>query len=568
MKVKLTQEQIERNELISKVVIILNDRDVFFEKAKTVMSSKEYKQFETNISSLEKATADFKLSLMDSVSALQSNVNARKKVKIDPYIAGGAAQGIAGVGAGVCAAVDTANRNENIDNARRETQKEVYRTNSVLSSSERVFKDALQKVLDCIMQYEVLKSYFELALSAKKKEDEWKKQLEKKSKQAFWIIAIVYVIVAVIIGIIFDSALLGMLISVPVSLAGTWCVASGVEFLKKLSTKLEGIDETERVRKAKKLKRIGIVVAIVVCLSIVGTLVTNEVIIPNSKYKEAVALMDAGKYEEAYEAFIAMDGYKDSTELAVKINTEIIPNATYENAMTLIEDGNYEDAYEKLISLEGYKDSAKKADSIYPMYFAEKYSNVKVGDYVTFGSYEQDNNVANGKEPIEWKVLEKKENRLFVISKFAIDCLPYHDTPEDITWQKCNLRMWLNNDFFDKAFSNKEKIMISSVSVSADKNPYYNTNSGITTKDKIFLLSVKEAEVYLDSNLVEAGTPTDYTESKGTYVSCGSCMVWLRTSGEYQDEAACITTRGGIAKGAGVTDDEIGVRPAMWIEFN
>lgn len=33
-------------------------------------------------------------------------------------------------------------------------------------------------------------------------------------------------------------------------------------------------------------------------------------------------------------------------------------------------------------------------------------TKVKIGDTVTFGNYEQDNNLDNGQESIEWEVLD------------------------------------------------------------------------------------------------------------------------------------------------------------------
>ena len=53
-----------------------------------------------------------------------------------------------------------------------------------------------------------------------------------------------------------------------------------------------------------------------------------------------------------------------------------------------------------------------------------------VGDYVTFGSYEQDNNTGNGQEPIEWLVLDydAANNRALLLSRYGLDALPYNKT--------------------------------------------------------------------------------------------------------------------------------------------
>ena len=50
----------------------------------------------------------------------------------------------------------------------------------------------------------------------------------------------------------------------------------------------------------------------------------------------------------------------------------------------------------------------------------------KVGDYVTFGLYEQDNNEANGAEAIE------KDGCLLVIGRYALDCQQYHHELDDV----------------------------------------------------------------------------------------------------------------------------------------
>ena len=80
------------------------------------------------------------------------------------------------------------------------------------------------------------------------------------------------------------------------------------------------------------------------------------------------------------------------------------------------------------------------------------FSAVNVGDYVTFGHYEQDNNMSNDKEPIEWKVLEKKNGRILVLSKYGLDCQPYNEDRVNVYWEFCTLRRWLNSSFLELSF--------------------------------------------------------------------------------------------------------------------
>ena len=76
----------------------------------------------------------------------------------------------------------------------------------------------------------------------------------------------------------------------------------------------------------------------------------------------------------------------------------------------------------------------------------------------------------------------------------------YNNKDENVTWDRCSLREWLNKDFFDKAFSDEEKSLIKITDVKNEDNPVKNTSGGEDTKDRLFLLSISEAEKYLDDD--------------------------------------------------------------------
>ena len=115
--------------------------------------------------------------------------------------------------------------------------------------------------------------------------------------------------------------------------------------------------------------------------------------------------------------------------------------------------------------------------------------DISVGDIISFGSYEQDNDFANGKEDIEWQVLEVDGNRALLISRYALDCRNFHDEFTDVTWETSAIRQWLNDDFFNTAFSEDEQERIEITTVIAEKNPEYSTSPGNDTNDRIFLRS-------------------------------------------------------------------------------
>lgn len=192
----------------------------------------------------------------------------------------------------------------------------------------------------------------------------------------------------------------------------------------------------------------------------------------------------------------------------------------------------------------------------------------KVGDYITFGKYEQDNDTSNGAEDIEWLVLDVKDDKVLVISKYQLECKLYNEERVNVTWEDCTLREWLNIDFINSAFNSTEKASIPTVTVPADKNPSYDTNSGSATQDKVFLLSANEANRYFASNVARKCGPTEYALANGADVNSnnGNCWWWLRTAGEYQNNAACVDTVGDVLDyGTCVDIDDIAVRPAMWI---
>ena len=340
---------------------------------------------------------------------------------------------------------------------------------------------------------------------------------------------------------------------------------------KEEAERLEKERQAEIARKkAEKIARlfgkiaiITSLIVLIVCVITAFFVVLNTVIIPTGKYNDAIALMDAGKYYEAITAFEALDEYKDSVTK--------IDECKYNNAIALLNAGNVVEAYEALIALDGYKDSADKANSIYVKYKVEKLKAAKVGDYVFFGAYEQDNNTSNGKEDIEWLVLAKEGNKALVISKYALDCQQYNTSYTDITWETCTLRKWLNNDFLGAAFSADEKSMIPTVTVSADKNPDYSTNPGNTTQDRVFLLSITEANKYFSSDSARQCKPTEYAVAGGAYVnsSNGNCWWWLRSPGGNLDSAARVGNGGGVYEyGSDVDGGGIAVRPALWIDLN
>lgn len=199
-----------------------------------------------------------------------------------------------------------------------------------------------------------------------------------------------------------------------------------------------------------------------------------------------------------------------------------------------------------------------------------KLSSAEVGDYITFGKYEQDNNTKNGTEDIEWLVLDEKFGKTLLISKYALDSQQYNKSYTSVTWEDSSLRKWLNEQFIDDAFSDAEKNIIVKARVAANANPEFSSNPGGTTHDKVFLLSLSEAEKYFDSDDERKCQGTNYAVKKlckKSYDINNDDYSWaLRTPGKYQDCVSLVHSSGIINKrGLSVTREKVVVRPAMWV---
>ena len=95
---------------------------------------------------------------------------------------------------------------------------------------------------------------------------------------------------------------------------------------------------------------------------------------------------------------------------------------------------------------------------------------------------------------------------------------------------------------------------------------------GNNTQDKIFLLSIDEAEKYFkdgkDDGKDRECKPTNYAKKQGVYTVSGNCYWWLRSPGRNQDSAAYVHYYGFMGgEGSNVICNNLAVRPALWINL-
>ena len=84
---------------------------------------------------------------------------------------------------------------------------------------------------------------------------------------------------------------------------------------------------------------------------------------------------------------------------------------------------------------------------------------ISIGDTYIFGSYEQDDNTQDGTEAIEWIVLDKSENeqKILLISKYALDGKKFEGESSKATWDTCSLRSWLITISITRLFPKKRE---------------------------------------------------------------------------------------------------------------
>jgi hypothetical protein len=327
-------------------------------------------------------------------------------------------------------------------------------------------------------------------------------------------------------------------------------------------------------------------IALLVLLLLTGSVwITAKAVIPRQKTQKAMGLLSVGEFEEAY-GILAELG-KD----------EIIAGSINARADALLEAGEADAAYALLAGLTDEASRTKRMEIK-----RKQIRETQEGRYFTLGRYEQDNKPENGPEPIEWMVLDREGDRVLVISRYILDCVRYDEEYRRVTWETCTLRAWLNGEFLDSAFDAEEQLLIPTTHVTADPNPKFDVDPGEDTEDKLFLLSIPEAEAYFhpdpyvrplpntgDFKLVEKVLakyeanpstlycrPTTYAAARGSIsqggAGHGAANWWLRAPGmrassaAYADFYGLFYTWGKVVNCDGATWLP-GVRPAMWIDL-
>ena len=175
--------------------------------------------------------------------------------------------------------------------------------------------------------------------------------------------------------------------------------------------------------------------------------------------------------------------------------------------------------------------------------------------YVAFGRYPNDPGGAEA--PILWRALQLEGGTVYLMSEYLIEVSRLHSVAFGYPgWDKADLNLWLNGEFIQKAFSPAEAAALT-------EQPDLGRVSLPSADD------IKNAEFGFDSDKARRATGTPWADSRGLffYRHKGHSPYWTRTPSA-KDFAHRTTKLEGNIGYLGVTADDLGVRPVIWLALD
>ncbi len=197
-------------------------------------------------------------------------------------------------------------------------------------------------------------------------------------------------------------------------------------------------------------------------------------------------------------------------------------------------------------------------------------------------------------EPLQWRVLDSGTG--LALCETVIDSQPFNNyilsagteanglpafwgdadrTHYANNYAESSLRQWLNDDFRNTAFTQAEekRIVPTTLDNSNSETPYSYYNS-VSTTDKVFLLSKKDAVNAAYGFRSDGNDPakqaksTDYADCQGINVSADRRTCWrLRSPGVGSNQLCTVDTDGGALFNTKAGDVSVGVRPAITLDL-
>lgn len=196
-------------------------------------------------------------------------------------------------------------------------------------------------------------------------------------------------------------------------------------------------------------------------------------------------------------------------------------------------------------------------------------------------------------EPILWAIKDSNAGKKMLLACLALDSQDFYPSNKTYTFSHngasgyannyalSNIRIWLNDTFYNTAFVGLEKQIIQTTtvdnSVSSTTNNSTNNYACSNTEDKIYLLSYREAfngslngGVLGSADVYRQVGATDYAKCHGVSMSGSYCGWMLRSPGIDDYNGYVIRTvkfDGSSTYNTGYCYESCyGIRPVCWIE--
>lgn len=251
-------------------------------------------------------------------------------------------------------------------------------------------------------------------------------------------------------------------------------------------------------------------------------------------------------------------------------SSRIVPGQKYQQAMKAVESKDYEAAVDLLEQAGTYQDSKEQLELAIQKLEnlrRKKIKKAKSGDTVYFGRYPEE--VLKGHEMVEWIVLDKKKNKLLLLSKHCPGEELFDVTMDNEgVWENSSIRNWLNSEFLTETFADDERKAISKSKIknySLDDSGKEIDNS--STKDSVFFLSVEEVKRYFPE---ETDRKASRIKPRASAVETGGFCEWMLRTGyetSYDNDRVVYVDKHGIIKmrGSWVSNFDY-FRPALWVD--
>ncbi len=176
-------------------------------------------------------------------------------------------------------------------------------------------------------------------------------------------------------------------------------------------------------------------------------------------------------------------------------------------------------------------------------------------------------------EDIKWRVLTKCKDKALLFSEYILDTKIFNaDTNE---YENSYIRKWLNNEFYNKAFTQIEQETILTTQIENKEmtnNPLFSNDNDLNrnpTNDKIFLLSINDI-TNEDYGFPEHQGETAARIKKATaYAKALGFEGWyyLRTPSSIYPYSVSVISEEGDIYWDDVSHKGCGIAMAMWIKL-